>query len=271
MSPPVRLAVLGDPLAFTLSPVLHRAGAAALGLACESRALRTPVGELPARLRTLADEGCVGCNLTHPLKEEAAGLVASRSALASRARSVNTIAFRPGGWAGETTDGPGFLDLLAELGLAAASQRVVMLGAGGATRSLAVALIDAGVRELAVSARSPGRAAEAWADVRQARFVAWRGLEERRALSAATLVVNGTPLAGDEHPVPLALLPPAVQLVDLTYGEHVTPWVLAARAAGFAACEGLGLLVHQARRSLEFWFAREVPVAPLAAAVGWPR
>jgi shikimate dehydrogenase len=59
--------------------------------------------------------------------------------------------------------------------------------------------------------------------------------------------------------------------VDLVYGPEVTPWVRAARAAGIEAVDGLGLLVFQAQRSLALWTGREVPLAPLARAVGWPR
>ena len=71
MNDAIRLAVLGDPLAYTLSPVLHRAGCEALGFACEAHALRTPPAELAERLRDLAARGFRGCNLTHPLKEHA--------------------------------------------------------------------------------------------------------------------------------------------------------------------------------------------------------
>ena len=140
VSAPVRLAVLGDPLAYTLSPVLHRAGCAAVGVACESEALRTSVAQLPGRLADLAARGYLGCNLTHPLKESALDCVAHASVAAEHARSANTIVFRrEGGWA-ETTDGPGFVDLLRSLRLDPARERVVLLGAGGAARSLALAL-----------------------------------------------------------------------------------------------------------------------------------
>ena len=72
-------------------------------------------------------------------------------------------------------------------------------------------------------------------------------------------------------PDPLASFAAGALVVDLNYGATLTPWVQAARAQGFEAVDGLGLLVHQARHSLRFWFDRDVPLAPLAAAVGWPR
>jgi len=271
VSGPVRLAVLGDPLAYTLSPVLHRAGCAAVGVACESEALRTSVEQLPARLADLATRGYLGCNLTHPLKESALDCVARASVAAEQARSANTIVFRGEGGYAETTDGPGFVDLLRSLRLDPARQRVVLLGSGGAARSLALALQWAGCQEVVVSARRPKDAQFAWGEGLDERFLGWRSDEERDALGESTVIVNCTPLSGEELPAPLDRVPRAALVVDLTYGPEPTPWVREARRHGRQAIDGLGLLVHQARRSLSLWLGREVPVDALAAAVGWPR
>lgn len=271
MSAPIRLAVLGDPLAYTLSPVLHRAGCAAVGVACESEALRTSVAQLPGRLAELAARGYRGCNLTHPLKESALDCVAMASVAAERSRSANTIVFREEGGYAETTDGPGFVDLLRSLRLEPARQRVVLLGAGGAARSLALALQWAGCREVVVSARRPKDAQFAWGEGLDERFLGWRSDEERDALGESTLIVNCTPLSGDEPPAPFDRVPRTALVVDLTYGREPTTWVREARRQGLQAVDGLGLLVHQARRSLSLWLGREVPVDALAAAVGWPR
>lgn len=271
MSAPVRLAVLGDPLAYTLSPVLHRAGCAAVGVACESEALRTSVAQLPGRLADLAARGYLGCNLTHPLKESALDCVAKASVSAERSRSANTILFRePGGYA-ETTDGPGFVDLLKALHRDPARERVVLLGAGGAARSLALALQWAGCREVVVSARRPQDAQFAWGEGLDERFLGWRSDAEHDALAESTVIVNCTPLSGEEPPAPLERIARTALVVDLTYGPGPTPWVREARRQGLRAEDGLGLLVHQARRSLSLWLGREVPLEPLAAAVGWPR
>ncbi|HEY6865909.1 MAG TPA: shikimate dehydrogenase, partial [Candidatus Eisenbacteria bacterium] len=204
-------------------------------------------------------------NLTHPLKDLALESVERASEEARRARSVNTIRFDPAGPRGETTDGAGFVDLLRSLGRAPERERVLLLGAGGAARSLALALDEAGAA-VTLSARSAP-------DPHDAALprVAWRSPEEAAALAAATVIVNATPLGAGEDPVPLALLPRQALIIDLVYEKEVTPWVARARAAGLTAWDGLGLLVHQARRSLEFWLDRPVPVEPLARAVGWPR
>jgi shikimate dehydrogenase len=266
----LRLAVLGDPLAYTRSPELHRAGCAALGLACESEALRTPPDRLAERLDELEAAGYDGVNLTHPLKAPALACAGVVSDAARRARSVNTIGFEADGRWGETTDGAGFLDLLRELGRSPAEVRTLLLGAGGSARSLALALHEAGASAVVVSARDPERRARTWSDV-PARWVAWRTTAEQDALAEATLVVNCTPLTSEDGPAALVDLPAGGLILDLVYAERLTRWVTGARSAGFEAYDGLGLLVHQARHSLERWTGRTLAVKPLAAAVGWPR
>lgn len=262
----IRLGVLGDPLAFTLSPALHRAGLESVGLKGESSALPTPREALGERLSELAARGFLGVNLTHPLKQEALAHLERASDAARRARSVNTVRFGARGASGDTTDGPGFLDFLRSLGRDPAHERAVLLGAGGAARSLAVALEEVRAR-VTLSARGEGGAP---GDAPWPRVV-WRSEDESRALASATLVVNATPLGGEEGPLAVELVPRAALIVDLVYAAQLTPWVARARALGREAWDGLGLLVFQARRSLELWLDRPVALEPLARAVGWPR
>lgn len=265
----MKLAVLGDPLRYTRSPDLHRAGCAAVGISCESVALRTPVAELSATLDRLAREGYTGCNLTMPLKEPALAWVSEATDAARRARSVNTITFGGGSGAsvGDTTDGAGFMDLLAREGREARSVQVTLLGAGGSARSLALALWDAGAPPVRVVSRREPEPGEAWGGGLGARWAAWGSEAGQRSIAAADVLVNCTPLGGDAFPVGIGSVPRSALLVDLTYGEQVTPWVAAARAEGLDAVDGLALLVHQARRSLTRWLGRDVPLEPLLAAV----
>jgi shikimate dehydrogenase len=268
---PVRLAVLGEPLTFTRSPELHRAGGRALGLEVVSDAFRTPPSELGGRLAELAARGYRGVNLTSPLKQAVLPYLQRVAEDARRARSVNTVGFDAAGWWGESTDGPGFVDLLRALGRAPERERVTLLGAGAAARSLALALAAAGCTALAVSTRRPGDVEEAWCGVAPVRFAACGSAQELAALARSTLVVNATPLTGAADPLPLERVPRGALLIDLVYGETLTPWIARARARGHEAHDGLGLLVHQARRSLSLWLGRGVPIEPLQEAVGWPR
>ena len=266
----VRLGVIGDPLAFTLSPELHRAGCAALGITCDSVAIRTPTAVIEERLAEFERREFLGVNVTHPLKADVLRFVPRVSDAARRARSANTLGFGEGGRWADTTDGAGFLDLLRGMGRDPASMRAVMLGAGGSARSLALALIEAGAPAPVVTARDPGKRAGAWVGV-EASFVEWRSAGEARELERATLVINCTPLSAEEGPAPIDRLPRGALIVDLVYGPDVTRWVRAARRAGLEAIDGLGLLVHQARHSLKLWLGQDVPLAALEEAVGWPR
>ena len=264
----MRLAVLGDPLHYTRSPELHRAGLAALGLAGESVALRTAPAELAERLDALARQGYRGCNLTMPLKQVALEHVPRVSAGAAAARSINTVGFEADGAWGDTTDGPGMVEWLASTGRPVAGDRVHLLGAGGAARSLALALREAGAR-VSASARRPLEAAAAWVGLGE--VVAWRGRDEAACVAGCTVLVNATPLEAPAEIAPLDSLPARTLVVDLRYGPEPTPWIMAWRARGGEGFDGLGLLVHQARLSLGRWLGAPVPLAALERAVGWPR
>lgn len=268
MSAIVRLGVLGDPLTYTRSPDLHRAGCRWLGFECESSALRTPPNQLAGRLEELAAAGYRGVNVTHPLKADVLRFVPQASERARRGRSANTVGFEPGRPWADSTDGAGFLDLLAHLGRRPAAERTVLLGAGGSARSLALALEGVGAAPPVVTARDPRKRAGAWSDLGVA-WTAWRSAEERAALARATLVVNCTPLTSADGPVPLDDLPREALVIDLVYAPEPTPWQRALGRGGRWALDGMGMLVHQARHSLALWFGREVPVEVLAEAVGW--
>jgi shikimate dehydrogenase len=264
----VRLAVLGDPLRHTRSPDLHRAGLVALGLEGESVALPTPAARLGERVSALARDGFRGCNVTAPLKQAILEHVPRVSPAAAAAHSVNTVGFEADGAWGDTTDGAGFVAWLAASGRSPAGARVHLLGAGGAARSLALALRAAGATVTA-SARRPAECADAWAGLGQ--VLAWRGDGEAAAITSCDVLVNATPLEAVDELTPVQSIPTRARVVDLRYGPEVTPWIRAWRARGGEGHDGLGLLVHQARLSLERWFGAPVPLAPLERAVGWPR
>jgi shikimate dehydrogenase len=267
---PIHLAVLGHPLTYTRSPDLHRAGLAALGKTGASQALPTTPDELPSRLRDLAAAGLRGVNLTIPLKEAVIPHLDRVTERARRARSVNTVGFeREEAW-GDTTDGIGFIQWWRSIGRDVARERVVLLGAGGAARSIAATLIEAGAG-VTVCARRPEAARASWQGMGAAQWVAWQSAESRDALARASLIANATPLDDPAEILPYDWAGPDAVLVDLRYGAEITPWVAGARAAGRSAYDGLGMLVHQARASLTLWLGEDVPVAPLERAVGWPR
>ena len=266
--------VLGDPVDHSLSPVMQNAAFAAAGLPHLYLRYRVPPAALAAALREAKALGMGGLNLTVPLKEAVLPLLDALTPAAERAAAVNTIILSPGGrLLGDNTDGEGFVRAL---GGRARGARAVVIGAGGSGAAVAAALSRAGAATVTIANRTVARAerlAARLAGPRRAKIgiAPLTALASGAALEDATLVVNATPLTAPDEIAPLDAIAPPAALVDLVYGETLTPWIERARGAGRAAWDGLGLLVFQARRSLALWTGREVPVEPLARAVGWPR
>mgnify|MGYP003492815404 CR=1 FL=1 len=145
-SEPAQYAVFGQPVAHSLSPRIHNAFARQLGIALEYRPIETSAEGFAAALKKFADLGGAGANVTLPLKQVAAKACASLSDRARRADSVNTLSRSGDGWHGDSTDGVGLIrDITSRHRLFVRGRRTLLLGAGGAARAVAFALLDAGV------------------------------------------------------------------------------------------------------------------------------
>jgi shikimate dehydrogenase len=263
--------VIGDPVAHSLSPILHNAAFAALGLDWVYVAFPVPRGRAAEAVAAVPALGLAGLNVTMPHKEDVAGACDELTADAAALRSVNTVVALPDGRTlGDSTDGPGFLDALADEGIPVAGQPVLVLGAGGAARAVVLALGRAGA-DVTVAARRPDAATEAAALAPGARAVplgALAGPASAAPSSAAdrvdpgefSVVVNATPLGmsgGDPLPVDPESLHAGQSVVDLVYHPADTPLLTAARAQGAQAVNGLGMLLHQAARSFRLWTGEE--------------
>jgi len=255
---PSRFAVFGHPVAQSLSPRIHAAFGRQLGIALEYVAIDAEPSQFPAALAQLAARGGVGANVTLPLKEEAFALVATRSERALRAGAVNTLVRREDGWHGDNTDGAGLVrDLTERHGLDLRGRRALLIGAGGAARGVAPALLDAGVREMVIINRTPARA-DALADaLGEPDRVYTRYWEDLRELGDFELIVNAT-AAGREQSgafsLPLSLVDSMTAAVDLNYGEVAIGFLAWARAARCRdVVDGLGMLVEQAAEAFELW------------------
>ncbi|MEU9071107.1 shikimate dehydrogenase [Streptomyces sp. NPDC048306] len=263
MSVPRRAAVLGSPIAHSLSPVLHRAAYAELGLA-DWTYDRFDVDEaaLPGFFAELGPEWA-GLSLTMPLKRAVIPLLDSISETAASVDAVNTVVFTEDGRrTGDNTDIPGIVAALREHGVEKV-ETAAILGAGATASSALAALARICTGEVSVYVRSEARAAEmrGWAerlDV-DVRIVDWARAEE--ALSAP-LVVATTP-AGATDPLAAAVPERPATLFDVLYDPW--PTALAARwsAYGGAVVSGLDLLLHQAVLQVEQMTGRAP--APLAA------
>ena len=260
-------AVFGHPVAHSLSPRIHAAFARQEGIAMDYVAIDAAPERFAAALAAFAAGGGAGGNVTLPLKEAAFALCAQVSDRARRAGAVNTLLRRGEDWHGDNTDGAGLVrDLTDRHALDLRARRTLLLGAGGAARGVAPALLDAGIGELFIANRTPARA-EALVDVlAQPGRVHPRGFEHLLALGEVDLIINATSAArsGSLPHLPSSLVGYRTAAVDLSYGEVAVPFLAWARASGCCkVIDGLGMLVEQAALSFARWHGTRPDTAPV--------
>jgi len=260
-------AVIGDPIAHSVSPAIHNAAFAAAGLDWVFVAFAVPAGRAAPAVAAVRALGLGGLSVTYPHKAAVAAAVDELSAEAAALGAVNTVVVRDGRLVGHSTDGPGFVAWLsADAGRPPAGRRCLVRGTGGAGRAVVAALAAAGAAEVVVAAgREEGRARSLAAEVGgPARAGAVAEAE------GAEIVVNATTLGLAGRPGELALpverLGPGQVVVDLNYPGGAL--VEAARARGAEAHDGVGMLVHQAAAAFELWTGHPAPLPAMWAGAG---
>lgn len=257
--------VMGWPVAHSRSPRLHGFWLSRHGIDGAYIPLPVRPEHFAVALGALPKLGFVGANVTVPHKEAALMGVDRCCANARRIGAVNTIVVAADGTLeGRNTDGFGFLENLrmARPGWSAADGAALLLGAGGSARAVAVALLDDGVPELRIANRSVERAERLAADLGgRVKVCPWNA--RAAALDDVALLVNATTLGMAGQPpleMPLERLPREAVVTDLVYVPLETPLLMAARARGNPAVDGLGMLLHQARPGFAAWFGVEPTV-----------
>jgi shikimate dehydrogenase len=266
--------VIGDPIKHSLSPALHNAAYAALGLDWVYVAFPVPAGSGAAAVDAMRTLGLAGLSVTMPHKQSAASAVDRLSPTAARLGVVNTVSWAAssvGELVGDSTDGPGFIDSLrGDEGFDPAGCRAVVLGAGGAARSVTLALAEARAASVVVVGRN-AEAAEACAAVAGPTASASVAGDLAANVQGADLLVNATPVGmipADGLPFGLdpGWLASCRFVADLIYSPARTPLLIEARARDVAAVNGLGMLIHQAARQIEMWTGRLAPLDTMSAA-----
>lgn len=261
---PVKAAVLGSPIAHSLSPALHRAGYAALGLTDWSYERFDLVAEQLPNFVDGCDAQWRGLSLTMPLKEAALLVADEATALAVRAGAANTLVRTETGWLADNTDIPGLVTALrpAWKGWTQAA----ILGAGATARSAVMALAELGVTQLRIYARNQERAAA---------LVSWAA-KVVPAMAFETAALSGW--ASGEDPVVISTLPGGAAdpagltrraglLLDVVYAGWPTPLARAAAAAGMEVIGGAEMLLAQAALQFELFTGQTPPELALRAAV----
>ena len=262
-------AVIGDPVRHSLSPVIHNAAFAAAGLDWTYVAFEVAAGKGADALGAMATLGIEGLSVTMPHKEAVAAAVDELTPVAAALGACNCVFRRGDRLVGHSTDGDGFVRSLAvDDGVDLAGRRVMVVGTGGAARSIIEAAGRAGAAEVVVVSRSaPSPAVVGLAPAARAGLV-----EEATDMD---IVINATPIGmtGGPDPSGVPVPPHAVaggQLaVDIVYQPRLTPWLAAAAERGAAVVNGVGMLVHQAAIAFEHWTGTAAPLdAMRSAAVG---
>jgi len=264
-----RAAVLGKPIAHSLSPVVHAAGFAAAGLFDWAyTAIECAEAELPALVAGLGPEWA-GLSVTMPLKEVALTLAAEASPVARATGAANTLVRRPdGSWFADNTDVPGMVRVLRESGLAA-QPSVTVLGSGGTARAALAAAAALGATEVTVVTRRP-EARDELAPAADALGVRITGRDWAGALAAldADAVISTVPKGAADHLAGDAKWRTGTVLFDAIYDPWPTPLASSAAAAGLAVASGLDLLLAQALSQFEqFTGVSQAPEAPMRDAL----
>ena len=216
--------------------------------------LPTPPEHFVTAVRGLRAAGFAGLNVTIPHKEAAFALCDEVAPFARRAGAVNTLVFNEGRILGQNTDGIGFIANLQQSGIDPGAGPVLVLGAGGAARAIAAALLDAGVTVTLCNRTGP-RAAQLAAALPGCVVLDWS--ERNAALADHALLVNTTSLGMAGHAqleIDLTRAAPGSSVADIVYVPLETPLIIAARARGLKTAAGLGMLLHQAAPGFAAWF-----------------
>jgi shikimate dehydrogenase len=254
------LGIIGDPVAHSLSPVMHNAALRALAIAAEYALWPTSAADLPARIGGLRQAGMLGANVTLPHKVAVVPLLDRCVAVAQTLGAVNTIVREAdGSLTGYNTDAPAFYDSLAALAVDFPATRAVVLGAGGAARAALWALRQGGCQQISVVNRTRSHAAA----LIQGGEIALDAADPQVAacVRSSSLLINTTTLGwkpSDPAPLDLALLHPGLLAYDMVYRQ--TPLLQAAERCGARTSDGLEMLVRQAGLAFTLWFNREAPL-----------
>jgi len=268
--------VIGDPIEHTMSPIMHNAAFAQLGLDYVYLPFRVRPEALATAIKGMKALGIRGLNVTIPHKVAVIPFMDEVDPVGGKIGAINTIVNEDGVLRGYNTDATGFLQSLRQRGIDPGGKRVVVLGAGGAARAICFILAETGA-ELTILNR---RQEFDWA-VELARSISQEFTKEisalelnrknlSRAITGADILVNATSV-GMHHdveatPVPADLLPPRITVFDAIYNPRQTRLLREAEQAGAETISGLDMLVWQGALAFEKWTGVEAPVAVMKQA-----
>lgn len=245
-----KLAVIGDPIGHSLSPLLHNTMARELNLPYDYTARQVTVEQLPDWVQTVRREDWSGFNATMPHKLHLLDLVGEKTEEAVYFGAINTVRNDKGRLIGHNTDGDGFANMLAEHGLTFRNAHVAVLGAGGAAGAIIRKAVQDGAATVTVCNRTVEKA--------RSLCMEYPDVLHAAALDAplpedTNLLINTIPVGGNVSGEVLANLRRDCAVIDILYAPPKTPLLLAAEERGMLAVNGLGMLIHQAILAFAFF------------------
>jgi shikimate dehydrogenase len=284
VKPPVRLGVLGDPVEHSLSPQMQNAALKQSKIEMQYARFRISSNDLREALESIRKLEFAGMNLTIPHKVAALEFLDSADDNVKRIGATNVIKIENGKLRGFNTDGRGFARAVREeFSVDLRDLRILVLGAGGAARAIALQcakencerlVIANGTFEkgqkLADSLRDFFSGPKVFGPVPRLQAIPWEERAFQFQIANVDLVVNATPVGlnrGDASPIPARLLAPHVMVYDTIYSDKRTPLVAAAIEAGARRANGLSMLLHQGALAFEIWFQREAPLEVMRGAI----
>jgi shikimate dehydrogenase len=266
--------VVGYPIRYTLSPALHNAAFSRMGMNWIYLPLRVPPGDLEAAMDGLRALGFKGYNVTIPYKMEAVRFVDGLRGDAELLEAVNTVLIEDGHSYGHNTDMDGFRAFMREAGMEAAGSTVLLIGAGGASRAVAMALAAEGAARIYIMNRTAEKT-RALADLLKRATSATEisvrtfDLEGSRVMGECDIVVNCTPLTGSKGsglPLDYRDFSGRKWAIDLKYASGGTAFLDEASSRGARTADGEGMLVHQAAASFKLWTGKPPPLLEMREA-----
>jgi shikimate dehydrogenase len=262
-----KYAVIGNPIAHSKSPQIHKMFAEQTGQDISYEAIFAPLDGFAATVERLRKEGYKGCNITVPFKFEASQLARRYHEYVYSERAANTLKFVGDIIQGDNTDGTGLVrDIQSNLGITLEKKRVLLVGAGGAAYGVVLPLKDGGA-QLTIVNRTVDKARELAAS-HKSKDINACGYDEL-AGKQFDVVINATSagLTDSKIPLPETIFAPGALAYDMMYGRE-TPFMKFAREYGAAVVsDGLGMLVEQAAESFFIWRGVRPETAPVIAAL----
>lgn len=272
------IGILGYPVEHSFSPVMHNNAFARLGLDYCYVPFAVQPAQLKAAVSAIRALNLVGVNVTIPHKETVMPFLDEISVEAEMIGAVNTIVNDKGKLIGYNTDGQGFVQSMrAETGIEALDKKIIILGAGGAARSVAVQLALNGAREILIFNRNQERAANISAIIKNktncsstAFAIKTETLTE--VFENTDILINTTPVGMYPHinekpPVPCELINKNMLVCDLIYNPIETDFIKAAKQRGAMVMSGLGMLLYQGALAFNLWTGQEPPIEDMRQAL----